>query len=153
MNIQRSIQQYLDDQHALLELGLTALERSLAARELLDARERLAGFDAHLRRYVRGEERVLFPVYERLPSVRHDQVARMRLEHGNLRRMIAALGGILDRGDARAGLEALGTLRDVLLVHSVKEDWLIYTSLIDGMPASSQDAVVRALRDGARLAS
>lgn len=153
MTVQRSIQQYLDDQHALLELGLAALERSLVARDFVDASERLAGFHAHLRRYVRGEERILFPVYERLPSVRREQTARMRLEHGHLRRMVAALAATLDRGDVRAGLHALGALRDVLLVHGVKEDWLIYPSLVDSMPASTQDEVVRALRDGARLAS
>ncbi|HEU4730797.1 MAG TPA: hemerythrin domain-containing protein [Kofleriaceae bacterium] len=153
MNAQRSMQQYLDDQHALLELGLAGLEGSLAAGAFFDARMRLAGFRAHLGRYVRGEERVLFPIYEQLPAVPREPTARMRREHGHLRRMIARLGAIIDRKDAPRGLTVLGALRDVLFVHSVKEDWLIYPSLVDAMPAPKQDAIVRALRDGARFAS
>ncbi len=153
MNAQRSIQQYLDDQHALLELGLSAQERSIAAHDFFDAHQRLDGFRAHLDRYVRGEERVLFPFYEHLPSVRHEPIARLRQEHGHLRRMIAALAKVIDQRDASRALDALATLRSVLLVHGAKEDWLIYPRVVDAMPRWTQDMMIRALRDGARFAS
>lgn len=153
MNAHQSMQQYLADQHDLLELGLSAIERSLTARDFADARLRLAGFGAHLGRYVRGEERVLFPIYEHLPSVRREPTTRMRQEHGRLRHMIAALGAIIDGADAPRGLAALGALRDVLLVHSMKEDWMIYPLLADLMPERRQDSMISALRDGAKWPS
>jgi iron-sulfur cluster repair protein YtfE (RIC family) len=147
-----AIQTYLDDQHALLELWLTALRRALAARAFVDTRSRLAGFRAHLGRYMRGEERVLFPLYERLPSAGPASTAGMRQEHGDLLRMVDALGALVDRRDATRGQDALATLHDVLLVHSVKEDWMIYPALVDALPAPRQEATIRALREGAGLA-
>jgi iron-sulfur cluster repair protein YtfE (RIC family) len=152
MNAQLPIQQYLDDQHALLELGLTAIERAVAARETTDARHRLAGFRAHFDRYVRNEERVLFPIYERLPSVAHEPIARMREEHGSLRRMIARVFATLDRRETARALELLGALRSVLLVHGAKEDWVIYPRVVDALPAAAQVSMMRALREGTRFA-
>ena len=151
MNAHRSIQQYLDDQHGLLALGLDALTRSLIARDFFDAGQRLAGFGAHLRRYVRGEERVLFPVYARLPTVRPEPIARMRAEHGDLRAMVSSIAALIEQKDAPRGLVALGALDSVLVVHSLKEDWLVYPAVVDAVPTAEQDELVRALRDGPRL--
>lgn len=153
MNAHRSIQQYLDDQHGLLGLGLDALARSLVARDFFDAGQRLAGFGAHLRRYVRGEERVLFPVYARLPAMRSEPIAQMREEHGHLRAMVATVAALIEGKDAAGGLVALGALGSVLVVHSLKEDWLIYPAVVDAVPLPEQAELVRALRDGTRLAA
>jgi len=145
VNAQRAIEQYLEDRAELLEVSLATLERSVAALDFAAARRQLAGFRAFLSRHAGVEERVVFPFYERLPSVGAETTAVMRQEHGRLRRMIAGLDGLLDRRDARRALAALGTLRSVLLVHGAKEDWVIYPRVADAIPAAMQGTWLRVL--------
>lgn len=153
MNAPRAIFQYLDDQHALLELGLGAIERAVAGHAFVDAGRRLAAFQGHLRRYVRAEEKVLFPIYEGLPSMQLEPTTRMREEHGQLARMLVSLAPIVRGEDEGRALEALATVRDVLFLHGLKENWMIYPRLVDAMPAAVQESMIRALREGARPAS
>jgi iron-sulfur cluster repair protein YtfE (RIC family) len=105
---------------------LAQLETSVRAGNRDTALEQLVAFDAELTRYVRGEERLLFPVLERFTSVPSTATAHMRHEHRSLRRLLDTAGELIAREDRRRGLDVLGTLRSVLLLHVAKEEWVLY---------------------------
>ncbi|MCA9675818.1 MAG: hemerythrin domain-containing protein [Kofleriaceae bacterium] len=153
-----SVRQFLEDQHELLELRLVALERAVRAHALTDAGQRLAGFRGHLARYVRTEERLLFPMYDHVAAAAVESTAtatptaRMRDEHAGLGRLVAEIGGLLARGDADTSLLALGTLRSLLLVHGTKEAWIIYPRVAGALSTTMEDALVSDLRAGVPLA-
>ncbi|HEU0030047.1 MAG TPA: hemerythrin domain-containing protein [Kofleriaceae bacterium] len=86
----------------------------------------LLAFDAELTRDVQGEEHVVLPVLERLVAVPAHATATMREEHRQLRRLVDTAGERIARRDSRGGLEVLSTLRSLLLVHVLKEEWVVY---------------------------
>lgn len=108
---------------------LDALDESLRAEDDLHATEYLCAFDALLTRYVRGEERLLFPVLERFTSMSPTITGRMRGEHVGLRRLVDDLWTALGSHDRRRSLDVLSSLRSVLLLHVAKEEWLLQPML------------------------
>lgn len=108
-----------DDRLSKLEASLRAGDRELALEDLL-------AFDADLTSYVRGEERVLFPVLERFTSLPSKVTARMRDEHRSLRRLLDSVEEQVARPDRGRGLDVLSTLRSVLLLHIAKEEWVLH---------------------------
>jgi iron-sulfur cluster repair protein YtfE (RIC family) len=116
----------MQDEQTRWDDRLAMLENTVRSGDNAGALEQLIAFDAELTRYVRGEERVLFPVLERFTSVSVHATASMRNEHRSLRRILDTIGELLVREDRRRGLDLLATLRSVLLLHVAKEEWVLY---------------------------
>lgn len=115
----------MEDTHARLDDRLERLAASLRAGDRNAAFDIYLSFDAELMRYVRGEERLLFPVLERFTSMPTTATRSMRSEHRSLRRLVDTLGELLARGDERGGLDIVSKLRSVLLLHVAKEEWVL----------------------------
>ena len=95
------------------------------------------------------EERFLFPVLEEQEPTPFAPTARMRSEHGFLRRLVAALRDALRGGDRARGLRVLASLRSVLAVHHAKEEWVIHPLLATSLTPATENAVVHWLIDEA----
>lgn len=119
----------MNTEHPYFDRELAKLDASLRSGDNQMARLHLATFDLQFSGYVRGEERVMFPALERSTSGTCNPTARMRKEHESLRRLVASMWEALDSADERRGLKLLGTLRSVLVLHVVKEDWVLYPLL------------------------
>lgn len=104
---------------------LSKLDRTLRAGDRASALEQLVAFDAALTRYVRSEERDVFPLLERLSAVPVRATETMRAEHRSLRRLLDTVGVLVAREEPRRGLAALSSLRSVLLLHVTKEEWVL----------------------------
>ena len=118
--------------HHRLDDALSRLDRALRDHDLHTARLQLAIFAAGLDRYVRSEERVLFPLIERLLPAHSASTTCMRREHGSLRSLVANMKEALDRYDEPRRFDLLGDLRSVFLLHNTKEAWVIYPVLDRG---------------------
>jgi hypothetical protein len=81
----------------------------------------LAEIALKLDRAMYREERAL-EVLERTKPETVSPLRKVRREHGSLRRLISGIAGSLDAGDQHRGLELIGRLRSVLLVHLAKEE-------------------------------
>jgi hemerythrin-like domain-containing protein len=119
----------MEDTHARLDDKLDKLAMALRAGHRDAAFDIYLAFDAEITRYVRGEERLLFPVLERFTSMPTTATRSMRSEHRSLRRLIDTLGELLARGDERAALDIVSKLRSVLLLHVAKEEWVLHPLL------------------------
>lgn len=120
----------MSDEHPSFDAELAKLDASLRSGDDEMARLYLASFDLQLSGYVRGEERVVFPVIERL-SGRCLQTAKMRVEHQSLRTLVETMWDALRRADRDRCRSVLGSLRSVLALHVAKEDWIL-APLLDG---------------------
>jgi iron-sulfur cluster repair protein YtfE (RIC family) len=118
-----------EDEHLPLHNALSRVDRALRDCDLHTARLQLAIFAAGLDRYVRSEERVLFPVVERLVPAQRASTMKMRREHRSLRTLVDRVKDSLDGFDAACRLRVLGNLRSVFLLHMTKEEWVIYPLL------------------------
>jgi iron-sulfur cluster repair protein YtfE (RIC family) len=115
----------MQDDQARWDDSLAQLETLVRSGDHDTALAQFMAFDAELTRYVRGEERLVFPVLERFTSVSAMTTNSMRNEHRSLRRLIDTVGELIARDDRR-GLDMLATLRSVLLLHVAKEEWVLY---------------------------
>lgn len=84
----------------------------------------LAEFALKLDHCIRREERTLSLACARRQPATSDPLTKVRNEHTSLRRLVGLIASALDRADGRRGLEVLGKLRSVLLLHQAKEDAL-----------------------------
>jgi hemerythrin-like domain-containing protein len=139
----RRFEQRLAVEHARLADALADLDRFLRAGNDAAAQRRLSTFTERFDRYIRGEERLLFPVLDGGKPGPRAPTAQMRKEHGFLRRMLAAFREALQRADHARGLEVLGTLRSVFVLHYAKEEWLIHPRLAESVTPATDDAFVR----------
>lgn len=110
-------QDHLDDQ-------LAELARSLRGNDVMLASTQLATLASELDSIMRREERALLSAHDRLERMARNPLAMVRDEHTSLRRLVALIAAALDRADGRSGLDAIGKLRSVLLVHVAKEEAL-----------------------------
>jgi hemerythrin-like domain-containing protein len=142
----RRFHEALEDEHVRLEATLAGLESALRTGASDTARAQLAIFEAGLNRYVHGEERLLFPVLEALAPTRLSPTARMRREHRSLRELAAAVRDSVARGDGPRGVETLGMLQSVFLLHIAKEELIIYPLLDHAVSSTAEEAFLQAMQ-------
>ena len=106
-----------------LDAELADLGATLRSGDYIGACLQLAEFALKLDHYIRREERTLLLAHASIetPSV----LETVHKEHQRLRLLVAAIATALDRADDGRGVEIVGKLRSVLLLHVVKEELLL----------------------------
>ena len=108
------------EEHEQLDHELARLAESLRTGDHMKACLQLADFALRLDDSIYREERAL-AFFERLEPATPTPLPKMRTEHTSMRRLIGMIANALDRADDRRGLEVIGKLRSVLLLHLEKE--------------------------------
>jgi hypothetical protein len=111
----------MHEDHDQLDHELARLAQALRERDHMLACLRLAEFALKLDHYIRREERELSVACRLVEATRPSALAMIHREHSSLRQLVAAVASALDRADDRRGVELVGKLRSVLLVHVAKE--------------------------------
>jgi hypothetical protein len=112
------------DESDQLDEDLAHLAQSLRSNDMMLACIQLAEFALKLDRIMHSEERALSLAYEQMNPTSRSPLAMVKNEHASLRRLISLIASALDRADGRRGLEVIGKLRSVLMVHVAKEETL-----------------------------
>lgn len=112
------------DEHEQLDNELARLAEALRGGDQMAACIYLAEFATKLDRRIRQEERALALAYERHELTAAKPLATVRSEHASLRCMVNSIALALDGAEDRRGLELVGKLRSVLVLHLAKEDRL-----------------------------
>jgi len=125
---------------------LDALEKSafqrFAAGDVAGAQAVWAEFSFGLRRHIRFEEEILFPVFEEktgLPST-HGPTGVMRVEHREIEGLIEAIGRAF-AGEGSA-LRLRSELQRVLGEHNMKEERMLYPGTDQCLDPEERDALV-----------
>jgi hypothetical protein len=111
----------MSDEHEQLDEELARLAHSLRTGDHMVACLQLAAFALALDHRIRREERTLASACD---GTTFDPLVKVRIEHASLRRLVSLVASALDRADDRRGLEVIGKLRSVLLLHLAKEETL-----------------------------
>lgn len=120
------------DEHEQLDGELAGLAASLRGGDHMMACLQLAEFALKLDRCIRREERALSLEKDELERTTPNALAKIHSEHASLRRLVALIANALDRADDRRGLEVVGKLRSVLLLHLAKEESLPWRAVRPG---------------------
>jgi iron-sulfur cluster repair protein YtfE (RIC family) len=121
-----TVTHYLSWDHDRLDAILADVALKVDAGKMGEARDTYRGFDHGLRRHIRIEEELLFPLFEARTGVVSGPTAVMRSEHREIERAIGLMREALGRGDADGFREGLRFLRAVLPDHNAKEEHVLY---------------------------
>src|SRR5262245_31236248 len=129
--------------HQRLDAILAAAKRSLHAGDIARGLARFREFRDGLERHIAAEEEVLFPSFEALMGGTGSGPTHvMRVEHAELRRLMAEIVATLERGGAEEHVTPLAALTARIYAHNGKEERILYPA-IDR--AVAQDAGAEAL--------
>jgi iron-sulfur cluster repair protein YtfE (RIC family) len=113
--------------HRRLDAILAAAKQSLRAGDIARGLARFREFRDGLERHIAAEEEVLFPVFETLTGVIGGGPTHvMRLEHGEIRRLMAEIASELERGSAHGHMTPLAALTARIYAHNGKEERILY---------------------------
>ena len=115
----------MHDDHEQLDQELARVAQSLHGGDHMLACLQLAEFALKLDHYIHREERTLALAYQLLETSLPGAMATVRREHTSLRELVASVASALDRADSDRGLEMIGKLRSVLVLHVAKEELLL----------------------------
>lgn len=137
-----SVTRYLAWDHDRLDGLLGEATRCVEEGHFKQAGSVFSAFDAGLRRHIRIEEQILFPVFESLTGMKSGPTVVMRMEHRAIEVELARMRGALDIRDASEYASGLTTLHGVLGPHNLKEESVLYPTTDDLLEADKRRELV-----------
>lgn len=140
----KSVAEYLSWDHDRLDAILDTVRSRVYNAEWPYARRDYDEFARGLKRHIRLEEDILFPVFEDRVGPR-GRTTPMRDEHTQIRGALGSLHDAVSRADAAAFARSLSVLLALMRAHSLKEEEILYPA--DQMLSEPERAaLVRRLR-------
>lgn len=121
-----SITRYLSWDHDRLDGLLSEATQRVEQGHMAQARNIFVAFDEGLRRHIRLEEEVLFPLFEAKTGMRSGPTMVMRTEHRVIEAELNRMRHGLESGDASEYASGLSSLHGVLGTHNAKEEQVLY---------------------------
>lgn len=142
-----SVTQLLSDDHRRLDAILADAKRCLAVGDLRRAAARFAAFRGGLEHHIAAEEEILFPAFESLTDSTRGPTEVMRVEHVELRRLMAEVAACLERGGDASNAPPLAALTARIYAHNGKEERILYPATDQAArDASGLEELVRRLQ-------
>ena len=141
-----SVTELLCRDHRRLDSILAEAKRCLVAGDLPRASARFVEFRDGLDRHIAAEEDVLFPAFETFTGGDGSGPTQvMRIEHAEIRRLMAEVASNLERGDGeRHATTPLAALTARIYAHNGKEERILYPAIEQA--AREADALEALLR-------
>ena len=140
----KSVAEYLSWDHDRLHAILDTVRNRVYNAEWPYARRDYDEFARGLKRHIRLEEEILFPVFESRVGPR-ERTTVMRDEHTRIRGVLGSLHDAISRADAAAFRSSLAVLLSLMRAHNEKEDEILYPA-DQSLPETERAALLRRLR-------
>jgi hemerythrin-like domain-containing protein len=141
-----TITSYLGSDHKRCDDLFADTETCVADQRWPDAENLLKGFNDALEHHFSMEEKVLFLAFEQAIGSSEGPTAVMRMEHKQIRAILAMLHEALGERNADAFFGCSETLNTMLQQHNMKEESILYL-MSDRMLSGRQDEIIGAMRD------
>lgn len=122
----------------------TESEEAMLQRNWQRCRQAVRRFGESMERHFRLEETVLFPAYESASGVPGGPTEIMRVEHGQMRSLVASLSAAAADANPTAFRDAFETLLFFMQQHNLKEEQVLYP-LCDQILADQRGQLLEAL--------
>ncbi|MCU0842505.1 MAG: hemerythrin domain-containing protein [Thiobacillaceae bacterium] len=136
-----TISQYLTEDHEHCDALFAEAENAVARGDWTTAASGFRRFEDDTLRHFEREEEILFPTFESRTGMTGGPTFVMRQEHGQMREVLAAMSGALERHDSGAYLGQSETLLMLMRQHNLKEEQILYP-MCDRALADQADALV-----------
>jgi len=109
----------------------------------------LARFAEDIERHFSGEEELLFPAFEAVTGMSGGPTQVMRLEHRQMRELIAQMQAAVGRQDGEGFAGAAETLLVLMQQHNLKEENILYPMCDRALGAGELASALQAHLEGA----
>lgn len=134
---------FLTRDHRHCDECFVAAERAVAQRDWDAASASLESFVAATERHLRREEDVLFPAFEQQTGMTTGPTTVMRMEHEQMRRLMASLTRAVVARDRSEFLGVAETLLMLMQQHNTKEESILYPMAERVLEASAAELLQR----------
>jgi hemerythrin-like domain-containing protein len=125
--------------HKACDERFAVAEAAAAEGDLARAAAELDAFVAALERHFQVEEEQLFPAFERATGIADGPTEMMRIEHAEMREVLAGLRAALEAADTAEFLGLADTLNVLLQQHNLKEEQVLYALLDDALAGEADE--------------
>lgn len=132
------------DHHACDDLFALA-EEAAGNKNWDSARELFGKFQAGMAHHLAMEEEVLFPAFEERTGMSAGPTQVMRMEHEQMRALIADMAAAAEAGNVSAYLGASETLNMLMQQHNIKEENMLYP-MADRALGADGEAVIHSMQ-------
>ncbi len=121
-----SLATFLSADHRDCDAALTRFEDAIRAGDPGAIQQTFDAFHRAMVRHFAREEDALFPTFEAATGNAHGPTAVMRMEHDQMRMVLAQLEAELARGETSRSLAHADTLMVLVQQHNMKEEQILY---------------------------
>ncbi len=121
-----AISQHMIEDHRACDELFAEAEARASKGEWAAARTGFAAFVAAMERHLDKEESILFPAFEQRTGAAMGPTQVMRMEHQQMRGLMAQMEAALHGEDTEAFLGTAETLLMLMQQHNVKEEQILY---------------------------
>lgn len=143
-----TIQAAMADNHRFCDEFFIAAEQAAHSGDMAACRLQLAQFASELERHLQLEEQSLFPRFEASTGMTAGPTAVMRMEHEQMRELVAQMQEQAAAGDRNTFLGTAETLLILMQQHNLKEENVLYPMLDRVLAADAASLVQPILTAG-----
>lgn len=123
----RTITDYLQTDHRRLDGIMESFQDALRGERWEEASSGFREFVLGLRKHIRVEEEILFPVFEeKTGMIDAGPTFVMKMEHKEINELLDRILATTASHDGKAASEAAGALISILMDHNMKEEHILY---------------------------
>lgn len=141
-----TISGFLGDDHNRCDDLFAQAERSADAGNWEEAARDFEAFRTSLEQHLSAEEEILFPAFEQATGSSAGPTTVMRMEHAQMRDIVAEMAQALEQRDATDFLGSSETLNIMMQQHNLKEESILYP-MCDRALGNRHDAIVGSLEE------
>lgn len=139
-----TILDFLGTDHRACDELFASAEEAVAKKNWDAARTWFERFQAAMAHHLAMEEEVLFPAFEACTGMSGGPTQVMRMEHEQMRSLIADMAAAAAAGNESAYLGASETLNMLMQQHNLKEENMLYP-MTDRALGGERDELIRAM--------
>jgi iron-sulfur cluster repair protein YtfE (RIC family) len=143
------LSQALTAQHRSCDELFARAEQAAAAKHWTEALGAYRSFREALERHLAAEEEVLFPAFEGRTGPQHGPTQVMRMEHQEMRGLLADMAESVEGADAERFLALADTLLILMQQHNLKEERVLYPMADRALAGAQADILSRMAGDAA----
>ncbi|MEW6133293.1 MAG: hemerythrin domain-containing protein [Pseudomonadota bacterium] len=140
-----TILEYMGTDHRACDDLFALAEEAAAKKDWGSARDLFGKFQAAMAHHLTMEEEVLFPAFEERTGMSAGPTQVMRMEHEQMRALIADMAAAAEAGNVSAYLGASETLNMLMQQHNIKEENMLYP-MADRALGADGEAVIHSMQ-------
>ena len=140
-----TILEFMATDHRACDDLFAAAEEAAASKNWDSARDLFGKFQAAMAHHLAMEEEALFPAFEERTGMISGPTQVMRMEHEQMRALIADMAAAAEAGNTSAYLGASETLNMLMQQHNIKEENMLYP-MADRALGADGEAVIHSMQ-------